>query len=303
MTLKHHIEYTGVRLLMRMAGMLSPSGGDWIGERLGDLAFDLVRKRRALVQQHLARVFGHEYEPNALHHIARDVYRQLGRIATEHARLLTAETIDIRDRITVTGADHIAQARQQENGVILVTGHFGYWELLGASVAALGHPVAVVAKDQHNPAVNALIIKGRERLGMRVIPMATATHAILRTLRRNECIGLLMDQDAGAGGVFVNFLGLPASTYQGPALFALRSGAPIIPCFIIREGAERHRVVFESPIEVTPSGDESTDIQRYTQTYTTVLERYVRMYPDHWFWVHRRWKTRPVIHARADEQP
>ena len=293
MTFKHHIEYTGVRLLMHIAGLLPPSGGAWIGERLGDLAFDLIRKRRALVQEHLGRVFGEVYGPDKLHGLARDVYRQLGRTATEHARLLTTETIDIRDRMTATGVDHIAQAREQGKGVILVTGHFGYWELLGASVAALGHPVAVVAKDQHNPSVNALIIKGRERLGMKVIPMAKATHAILRTLRRNECIGLLMDQDAGPGGAFVDFLGLPASTYQGPALFALRSGAPIIPCFIIREGTEHHRVVFETPIEAVPSGDEAADIQRYTQAYTAVLEQYVRRYPDHWFWVHRRWKTPP----------
>ena len=294
MTLKHHIEYTGVRLLMHIAGLLSPSRGDWIGERMGDLAFDLVRKRRDLVKQHLGRVFGNEYEPDALHKLARNVYRQLGRLATEHARLLAAETTDIRDRITVIGDDHIGQARRQGKGVILVTGHFGYWELLGASVAALGYPMAVVAKDQHNPAVNALIIKGREKLGMEVISMAAATHAIMRTLRRNECVGLLMDQDAGPGGTFVDFLGLEASTYQGPALFALRSGAPIIPCFIIREGAERHRIVFESPIEAVPTGDETADIQRYTQAYTAVLERYVRMYPDHWFWVHRRWKTRPL---------
>ncbi|MDP7236098.1 MAG: lysophospholipid acyltransferase family protein [Candidatus Latescibacteria bacterium] len=294
MTLKHHIEYTGVCLLMRIAGLLSPSRGVWIGERMGDLAFDLVRKRRDLVKQHLGRVFGNEHEPDALHKLARNVYRQLGRLATEHARLLAAETTDIRDRITVIGDDHIAQARRQGKGVILVTGHFGYWELLGASVAALGYPMAVVAKDQHNPAVNTLIIKGREKLGMKVISMAAATHAIMRALRRNECVGLLMDQDAGPGGTFVDFLGLEASTYQGPALFALRSGAPIIPCFIIREGAEHHRIVFESPIEAVPTGDEIADIQRYTQTYTAVLERYVRTYPDHWFWVHRRWKTRPA---------
>ncbi|MDP6052753.1 MAG: lysophospholipid acyltransferase family protein, partial [Candidatus Latescibacteria bacterium] len=249
MTLKHHIEYTGVCLLMRIAGLLSPSRGVWIGERMGDLAFDLVRKRRDLVKQHLGRVFGNEHEPDALHKLARNVYRQLGRLATEHARLLAAETTDIRDRITVIGDDHIAQARRQGKGVILVTGHFGYWELLGASVAALGYPMAVVAKDQHNPAVNTLIIKGREKLGMKVISMAAATHAIMRALRRNDCVGLLMDQDAGPGGTFVDFLGLEASTYQGPALFALRSGAPIIPCFIIREGAEHHRIVFESPIE------------------------------------------------------
>ena len=106
MTLKHHIEYTGVRLLMHIAGLLSPSRGVWIGERMGNLAFDLVRKRRDLVKQHLDRVFGNEIEPDALHKLARNVYRQLGRLATEHARLLAAETTDIRDRIMVIGDDH-----------------------------------------------------------------------------------------------------------------------------------------------------------------------------------------------------
>lgn len=278
-------------MLMRLAAIMSPEGGMRIGERLGDLAYDLVRKRRNLVAQHIERVFSEELTPEALQSMPRHVYRQLGRTAVEHARLLASRTTDIRDRITVTGEDYITQARAQGKGVILVTGHFGYWELLGASVAALDHPVAVVAKDQHNPAVNRLIIEGRERLGMKVIPMSSAARGVLRALRRNECIGLLADQDAGPGGVFVDFLGLPASTYQGPAAFALRSGAPIIPCFIIREGAERHRVVFETPIEVTPTDDEAADIQRYTQAYTTVLEHYVRQYPDHWFWVHRRWKT------------
>ena len=100
------------------------------------------------MKQHLDRVFGTEYEPDALHKLARNVYRQLGRLATEHARLLAAETTDIRDRITVIGDDHVAQARRQGKGVILVTGHFGYWELLGASVAALRQGLDGVARSK-----------------------------------------------------------------------------------------------------------------------------------------------------------
>ncbi|MEE2710834.1 MAG: lysophospholipid acyltransferase family protein [Gemmatimonadota bacterium] len=288
MKLQYHLEYAGVRLLIALARSVSPKTGTWIGERLGDVAFDMVRRRRTLTIRHLAQAM----PANDAVRTARSVYRHLGCTAVEHSRMLGSSITDISDRIAVTGDEHVTQALTHGNGVVLVTGHFGYWELLGATVASLGLPIAVVAKDQHNPAVNQLIIRCRERLGMRVIPMASATHAVMKGLKRNECIGLLVDQDAGPGGAFVRFMGRPASTYQGPAVFALRTGAPIVPCFIIREGTERHRVVFEAPIAAVPTGNEEADIQRYTQAYTDVLERYILTYPDHWFWVHRRWKTR-----------
>lgn len=292
MTLSHLFEYAGLRLLMSLTRRLPPSPAAWLGDRLGDLAFHVIGTRRALVMEHLDRVFGDSGGAAATRAMARSVYRQLGRTAVEHARVLSRGTTDVRDRLTVSGEEHIVQARSNGRGVILVTGHFGYWELLGATVAGLGHPITVVAKDLHNPAVNRLVRAGRERLGMAVTTMDSAPAAILRALRRKECVGLLADQDAGPGGVFVDFLGLPASTYQGPALFALRTGAPIVPCFIIRSGPERHRVRFEAPIEALLSGDETADIAKITQAYTDVLARYVLDYPDHWFWVHRRWKTR-----------
>ena len=291
MTLPHLFEYAGLRLLMSLTRRLPPSSAAWAGDRLGDLAFDAVGMRRALVMKHLGRVFRDSCDAAALRDRARSVYRQLGRTAVEHARVLSRGTTDVSDRLTVSGEEHVVQARSNGRGVILVTGHFGYWELLGATVASLGHPITVVAKELRNPAVNRLVQAGRERLGMKVTPMGSAPGAILRALRRNECVGLLTDQDAGPGGVFVDFLGLPASTHQGPALFALRTGAPIVPCFILRSGPERHRVRFEAPVEADPSGDESDDIARITQAYTDVLARYVLDHPDHWFWVHRRWKT------------
>ena len=288
MKIQYHLEYAGVSFLITLARSVSRKTAAWLGGRLGDVAFDIVRWRRALTIRHLAQAMP---ETNSVR-AARSVYRHLGRTAVEHARLLGSSVTDISDRIAVSGNEHLAQALNKGNGVVLVTGHFGYWELLGAAVASLGLPIAVVAKDQHNPAVNKLMIHCREGLGMRVIPMASATHAVIKCLKRNECVGLLTDQDAGPGGTFVRFMGRPASTYQGPALFALRTGAPIVPCFIIREATERHRVVFEAPIAAVPTGDEEADIYRYTQAYTDVLERYIRIYPDHWFWVQRRWKTR-----------
>ena len=291
MKLSHLAEYAGLRLLMSLATRLSPVLATRVGDILGDLVFYVTGMRKKLVMEHLGRVYGDAGDGATPRSRARSVYRQLGRTAVEHARLLAGKTSDLRDRLTISGEEHIARARQGGRGVILITGHFGYWELLGATVALLGYPVTVVAKKLHNPAVDRLMHGGRERLGMSVASMDSAPPVILKALRRNECVGLLADQDAGPGGVFVEFLGLRASTYQGPALFALRTGAPIVPCFIIRSGPERHRVCFETPIETTPTGDEPADIARITQAYTDVLARYILDYPDHWFWVHRRWKT------------
>ena len=296
MKILHLVEYAGLRLLMLLTSRLSPNTASWLGARLGDLVFYVVRSRKKLVMEQLVRAFNASGNTRLLRKMARSVYRQLGRTATEHARLLAKETKDVRDRLTISGENHIEQARRKGRGVILITGHFGYWELLGATVASLGHPITVVAKDLHNPAGNRLILAARERLGMGVTNMNTAATPILRALRRNECVGLLADQDAGPDGVFIDFLGSPASTYQGPAVFALRTGAAIIPCFIIRCGAEQHRVCFEAPINVVASGDDSADIEIITQTYTNVLADYILDYPDHWFWVHRRWKSRsPII--------
>lgn len=291
MKLSHQVEYAGLRVLMSMTRRLAPAHASRVGEVLGALVFHVAGMRKKLVMEHMARVFGMTGDSEKLRAMSRSVYRQLGRTAVEHARLLAGRTADLRDRLDISGEEHIARARKGGRGVILVTGHFGYWELLGATVAILGHPITVVAKKLHNPAVDHLVHAGRERLGMAVATMDKAPAAVFRALRRNECVGLLADQDAGAGGVFVDFLGTRASTYQGPALFALRTGAPVVPCFIIRSGPERHRVCFESPIEAIPTGDEPADVARTTQAYTDVLARYVMDYPDHWFWVHRRWKT------------
>lgn len=291
MKLSHRLEYAGLRVLMSMTRRLAPARASQVGDVLGALVFHVTGMRKKLVMEHMARVFGMSGDSEKLRAMSRSVYRQLGRTAVEHARLLAGRTADLRDRLDISGEEHIAHARNGGRGVILITGHFGYWELLGATVAMLGYPITVVAKKLHNPAVDRLVHAGRERLGMAVAAMDKAPAAVYRALRRNECVGLLADQDAGAGGVFVDFLGIRASTYQGPALFALRTGAPIVPCFIIRSGPERHRVCFETPIEAIPTGDEPADIARITQAYTDVLARYIMDYPDHWFWVHRRWKT------------
>ena len=121
--------------------------------------------------------------------------------------------------------------------------------------------------------------------------MGAAAKGIIRALKNNRFVAMLSDQDAGSDGTVVEFFERPASTPKGPAAFALKMDAPIVMAFIVRESARKQKVIVEKAIFGQKTRDKQEDIRRLTQAYTRVLEEYVRKYPDHWFWPHRRWKS------------
>jgi Kdo2-lipid IVA lauroyltransferase/acyltransferase len=126
--------------------------------------------------------------------------------------------------------------------------------------------------------------------GIGLIEMGVAARGVIKAVRAGRMVAMLSDQDAGSDGVIVQFLGRPASTPKGPAAFSLKTGAPLVCGFIIREGL-RQKIVIETPLETPLTGDKDENIRRLTQAYTSILEKYVSLYPDHWFWPHRRWKS------------
>jgi KDO2-lipid IV(A) lauroyltransferase len=128
-------------------------------------------------------------------------------------------------------------------------------------------------------------------MGIGIIKMGVATRGVIKALRNNRFVAMLSDQDAGTDGAVVDFFGYPASTPKGPAAFALKTGAPVIMAFIIRKNNGKQRVILEEPIYIQESSNKEEDIRKLTQAYTSLLEDYVRKYPDHWFWPHRRWKS------------
>jgi KDO2-lipid IV(A) lauroyltransferase len=205
--------------------------------------------------------------------------------------------------VDIEGAAYLDVCRRQGHGGLLVTGHFGNWELLGAAIAALGYPISYLIKDQSNPWVNRLQNEIRRRAGIGVIRQGASARHLLYALKRHEFVGILGDQDAGDHGIFVNFLGRRASAFRGVAYFAYRTRCPIIPTFIIRQAGGRHRAVVTAPIEVDPGWDEETAVHVLTQAHTDRLADLVRAHPDQYFWVHRRWKTRPPAERPARRTP
>jgi KDO2-lipid IV(A) lauroyltransferase len=294
----HPLEYLLTIALVRLLQVLPHETALRFGDFLGRFSFSFVRLRRRVVLENLRGTFPEKNESEILT-IARDTYRNFAMSLVEYARLPVTSDEEMRERITVQGLESLDNALARSKGAVLVTGHFGSWELMGASLRALGYPVNFLVGEQRNKAVDNLMNQLRRSRGIGIIKMGVSMRKVLKALKRNQFVAMLSDQDAGSHGIFVDFLGRAASTPFGPASFALRTNACLISGFIMREDPSHHRVILEEPILPVPSGDKEKDLAQFTQAYTRLLEKYVRERPDHWLWLHRRWKTRPPTQART----
>jgi KDO2-lipid IV(A) lauroyltransferase len=291
-TFRDRIEYVLFRGAVALCAALPLGVSLALGRRLGDLAFDLIQIRRRVALENLALI---EPDPARRRALARAVYRNLGETFVEFARLTVESVEDLWGRLTIEGEEGFFEAARRGHGAVLTSAHFGSWEIFGAAVAARGHPVTYVVADQRNPLVGSFIDRRRQRMGVRTYPVGKSARRALRELRENRFIVLLADQDAGRDGLFLPFLGRSASVATGPALVAQRSGALVVPGFIVRQGGGRHHMVIGEPFTVGPGSEGMAEAAR---RYTALIESYVRRHPDHWFWVHRRWKSRPESEQR-----
>jgi KDO2-lipid IV(A) lauroyltransferase len=297
---KHWLEYQGVRFLYFLARRLPYSWILVLGVALGKFTFSILRIRRRVALENLAQAFP-EKSAAELKRVARRSYENFGMMMLEYLRLPGLSESELRQRIGFSmPKEHnpYEQALALGKGAICMTGHFGNWEYMGALVA-LRYPMVYLYQEQNNPYVDALIRDIRTRMRMPTIPRGAALRGILKALREKKFVAILADQDAGSNGLFVNFLGRPASTGRGPAAFVLKTAAPIVFCVAVRQPGGRHRVEAELvTFDFSQNGaalSEEEKLELITEAWTKVLEKYIRQYPDHWFWMHRRWKSRPVI--------
>lgn len=259
----------------------------------------MLRIRRAVVDDNLAAAFP-DRSPGWRRRVARASYRHLGREAVATFRLGGGDRERVERVTRVEGLDALRRSLDQTGGAIVVTGHLGNWEIGGAALAVRGIPVDAVALVQGNRLFDQDLVEARARLGMRVVARGAAPREVLRSLHAGRVAALVADQNARAAGVFVEFFGRLASTYRGPALFALRTGAPLFLGIALRVAGERHqyRVVLEE-VAITRTGDLERDVEALTAAHTRALERWVRSAPEQYFWQHKRWKTRPPPAAPA----
>jgi KDO2-lipid IV(A) lauroyltransferase len=293
------LEWALVASLARLFAWLPESAAYALGEGAGRLAFRLDRRHRTITVENLARAFPEEYSPTEIVRLACAVFENLGRTAVDVARSDRFLSEPNSDAVRLDGHDRMREARRRGSGVLVITAHFGPWELLPMVYAPHFGPSHVVARPLDNPRLDDLLTAMRERGGNRVIRKHNAVQAILRALRRGDTVGILIDQHISEKeGVVVPFFGRPASTAFAPALIAMRSGAAVLPVAIVRDGRGRYRVLIADEVPVRKSGDLKADLVENTARFTAAIEAFIRMHPEQWFWVHRRWKTHLPIDPR-----
>jgi KDO2-lipid IV(A) lauroyltransferase len=294
-TLQHRVEYAFILLFEKIVCALPLQQALRLGRAMGFIAFSVFHIRRKTALGQLRMVFGNEYSERELRKIAFRTYGNFGMMVVEFSRFPVLSSGKVRSLVEIEGADLLDLALKEGKGAILVGGHFGNWELMGAALRAAGYPVNFLVGRQHNHLVDGRMNRYRQMMNIGIISRGMALRGVIHALRKNEFVAMLSDQDARKQGIFVEFLGRKASTAQGAALFARKVGSPIIVGTIFRQYGGTHRIVMEKVPLPPPTGDKEDDIRIATQLFSDIIARSIRSHPDHWFWMHRRWKTKAPI--------
>lgn len=285
--------YIAVRALNFLLGFVPISASLWLGRQIGILAFFFNRKRRLIAYSNLKAAFAGEKSPAELRAITRRVYQNVVQTFIEILNLTKVSRKYVDRYVEVVNMDRIRNAAKSGRGTILLTGHFGDWELSSLVSSVEGYPIMVLAREQKMKRLNELLNRLRESNGCKVIRKGISTKNILRALYEKNIVGILSDQDAGRNGMFVDFFGRPASCHSGPFEIAQRTNSMILPNFIVRTGGGHHKLFLEEYIDLSVYSSSKDDIRSALQEFTKVLESYIRKYPDQWLWLHKRWKSTP----------
>lgn len=236
-----------------------------------------------------------ELNPKERAGIITGVFQNLGRLLGEVSQFPKLDPENISSVVVCEGIENYLEAKDRNRGVILLTGHIGAWELSVYAHAINGYPMSFLARKVDNPLVDRLAESLRSLYGNQSIDKKNSLREVVRTLRSGEVIGILADLNASPEeGVFCDFFGLPACTTAGVATLAMRTGAIVLPGYIIwDETINKHVLHFDKPIETTNTGNQKEDVIINTARYTKALESVIRRYPDQWLWIHKRWRTRP----------
>ena len=293
-TLQINLEYLIARLLLAMFGVLPLRVALSLGSTLGGCGYYLSGRLRRTGQRNLELAFP-ELTPGRREELLRGCFTNLGRLLGVFSHFAKSSPAALKDIVDCEGLEHLDAAIKSRRGVILFTGHVGAWELSSFALSLFDHPLGFLVRRIDNPKIEALVDRARTRLGNRTIDKRSAAREMLQILQAGETLGILVDLNAlEREGIFVDFFGVQASTTFMVAKLALRTGALVVPVFAPWDEQRKGFVLkIEAPLAFTSTGDEQDDVSRFTQLFTSVVEKYVRRYPDQWLWIHRRWKTRP----------
>lgn len=285
-------QYWAYRAGVAVAARIPRALGYKLAALGGEIYFWANPAHSHLAVENFAVVLADDRRAPRVRDTARRSFRNYGKYLFDFFRQPSVDPDQLEADTMTEGWQHLDAALAAGHGAIIVTPHFGNWDFAGAIVACRGYPIVAVADTFSPPSVDRLVRRTRERLGLGVIPLSGSgsLRELLRALRHNATIALVADRPQLDGGVEVTLFGARAWLPAGPARLALRSGAPILPAFVLRRPGDRtYFGRIEPPVAFTPSGDTTTDTRTLTQALASRLEPILRDYPDQWYMFRRMW--------------
>ncbi len=295
MSLRHRLEYAVLRGLLALLAALPRSSARALGAAFAQMLGSRLRGLRRSALRNLSIAFPLmplEQADRLLHRM----YRNLGWLLAEFAHMPRYTAEFVRDElIRYEGLEHYDSAMKRGRGVLVLTGHLGAWELSSFAHSLLGRPMSMVIRRLDNPLVDEYVNRIRCMHGNRILHKDDFARALLRSMHAGEAVGILMDTNmTPPQGVFVPFFGELACTASGAARVAQKTGAAVLPGFLLwHDDEQRYVLHFGPPLDLQDTGDTEADAVANTALFARVTEDYIRQYPDQWLWLHRRWKTRP----------
>ena len=270
-----------------------------VGRVLAYAGYLLDRKRRAIAEENLRNAYGEKLSDSQMKEIIRRSYVHLASVGIDFIKLpRIVNDNNWRNYFEVEGLEFARKAREEGKGIIFATGHVGNWEVLGCAMKFLfHHPVHSIAKHMENPFIDRFFTQLREEGGQKIIFTENASRKILRVLKSNQLLGILIDQHVRENNIFVDFFGKKAATTRSLATLSLKTGAPVIMLFARRlDSGYRFKITMSKPIQIEKTGNLEEDIFNLTQICTNIIETRIREHPHEWLWIHRRWKMKqPVV--------
>ncbi|MEW6088994.1 MAG: lysophospholipid acyltransferase family protein [bacterium] len=286
--IRYYLEYIIVSFIGIIVRVLPVKTAILTGEYLGKFVYYIIPIRKKTALNNLLIAFGKEKSPGEIRKICKDCYGNLGMSLIEFLRYPGYNKENFFNYVEIENEEYLKSSLAKGRGVIIIAGHFGNWEFSAAAVGLLGYPLSQVSKNLHNYYLNKIVLKYRERKNINVIGLKMEVREIIRILKQNGIVGIADDQEARLHGLWVDFMGREALTARGPVAFARKIGSPLVPCFIVRQGDKiTHKIFFEKPIIVDSMND-----GEYLYQFNKLLEKYVRLYPEQYFWLHNRWRTK-----------
>jgi len=289
-TFQHRFEFLGFRLLLFFIRLLPYRMALWIGVVFGKIIW-WIGLRKKVARKNFDLCFGEDYNKSKRDRILQESYENFCRSMVELA-LLPKISAKISKLVEFENFGILEKLTEQKSGALLVTGHFGSWEIFAAAIAITGIPIDVVVQPQNNQLIDNFVNKMRSANSVGIIGVGVASRGILKALKAGRMVALLSDQDAGQSGVITSFFGHPASIAPGAAVFALKTGCPVVSGYIVRNtDGFTHKGYVKKLILPEFSGDKEKDIIDLSQFFTSVIEEGIREHPEQYFWVHRKFKS------------